>query len=435
MRNPILTEYSRSPWMMEKGALANWFGSLAETSVGEALLAVKVEYPLPLRVEGDKAVIPISGVLLKSVPGWVRLYGMTVTGYDEIEAMVSAALADDSVQQIELRITSPGGQVAGGMEAAAAIRAADAIKPVTAVVEDLCASGAFWLANSARRIEANANAEVGSIGVFTYYLDWTGLEDRIGIKTVVIRSGPHKGMGLDAITEEQIGAVQEVIDGMNAHFIEQVAHGRRVSRDRAAEWATGRVWLAPAALKLGLIDAVTGPVQLIHNPSEQAVHKGESTMSNENEQTPQAQAPEAPVVPVAAEQTVSVDPLAGERQRVADVKAAFTSDPKFALEAIEQGWSVTEAKAARHDRLEAKAALTSEGDDGLPYHDSDQGSGGPDFMTEAKALHREKGISMTEAMRQVQEDDPGCYQRFLASEQERPVRQSSGKHSAGRVSA
>ncbi|MEN6336090.1 MAG: S49 family peptidase [Phycisphaerales bacterium] len=420
MRDPVVMQYAREPWMMEPCAARLFFSSLAELRVGDNLSAVQIDAPLSIRVESDKAVIPVTGVLLKTVPAVLKIvYGSRITGYDEIRAMLGQAVANPAVKRIEMQITSPGGQVAGGMETAAAIRAADAIKPVTAVIEDLGASGAFWLATSARRIEANANAEVGSIGVYTYYTDWSGLEDKWGIRTVVIRSGEHKGMGLDKITDSQIAAVQEVIDGMNSHFIDQVAAGRKVSREQAAEWATGRVWLAPAAVQMGLIDAIT-EIQTLQLP----VQAKENSMSEQSKvETASAAQVEAAAAAVKAE----------ERRRVGDLKAAFPKDPAFAMEAIEAGWTVMEAKAERHDRLEKEAAETPKGDKGIEYHDSDASGGDVDFIAESKRISRDEKISMTEAMRRVQAEQPESYSRFLASEQQRPVRNRSGKAAAGRV--
>lgn len=429
MNNPWLAQYANDPWMMEPKALEVWLRSLSGRDVGRSLSALMVEYKLPMKVQGDTAVIRISGVLLKNVPGWLRLYGYDVTGYDEVARMLQTALDDATVSRIELRITSPGGQVAGGMEAAAAIRAADTVKPVTAVIEDLGASGAYWLATSARRIEANANAEVGSIGVYMVYYDASKLADDEGVKVIVIRSGEHKGMGVFGapITETQVAAMQEVIDGMNGHFIEQVSRGRQVTREKAAEWATGRVWLAPAAKTLGLIDALTTTASAAQNAKEISM---EQTQSQQVSAAPAG----ASTSSAAAEQpTPSVaDAQATEKSRIDQITAAFKADPAFAIEAISNGWSVTEAKAIRHDRLEAAQAASADGEQAIPFGESTTGEGKTDFMAEAKRIAREEKISMTEAMRRVRQEDPDCYERFLAKEANRAVRVHGGK-AAGRV--
>ena len=251
MRNALMVDYAAQPWAMEPVAMQRMFAALAEIESTEAVAAVRIDIPSPMRVENGRATIPITGILLKTVPAVLKLiFGSGVTGYDDIRRMVQAAVDDPLVTEIEMRITSPGGMVAGGMEAAQAIRAADAIKPVTAVVEDLCASGAYWLATSARRIEANANAEVGSIGVYTYYLDWTGFDDKMGVKTIVVRSGEHKGLGLDAITDTQIAAVKEVIEevqpilSLHGHIHESraaVRIGRTLAINPGSSYVEGMV--------------------------------------------------------------------------------------------------------------------------------------------------------------------------------------------------
>ncbi len=425
MNNPLLVEYAREPWAMEPERLRQFMSAVANRPpMSETLAALKVDRPLPYRAEGDAGVIPISGVLLKSVPGWARLYGINATGYDEIRQMLAMAVEDRRVARIELRITSPGGMVAGGMETAEAIRAADKIKPVTASIEDLGASGAYWLATSAGRITANANAEVGSIGVFTYFADDSKAWEAEGVQWIVVRSGPHKGMGIDKITPEQLAAVQEVIDGMASHFIDQVAAGRNVPREKAAEWATGRVWLAPAALELGLIDSITN-TQASGKPDEDEDKNKENSMDNP---VVTNQADVATASKAAADAAV-----AAEKKRFADVKAAFPSDPAFALDAIEAGWDVVSAKAERHDRLEKQAAETPKGAKPVEYGESDSGSG-VDFMAQARQRARESKISVTNAMRQIQAEDPQAYAKFLAKEQERSVRTHSGKGKPARVS-
>lgn len=419
--NELLAQIYHQPWLMEPGALRLLAQRLEPLVVGENLSKLAVAYQLPLSVANRVATIPVSGVLLKTVPGWVRFYGIDATGYDEIRSMLQMALVDDRAGRIELRISSPGGMVAGGMEAAEAIRAADQVKPVTAVIEDLGASGAYWLAASARRIEANANAEVGSIGVYTVYMDWSGLEAKWGIKTIVIRSGEHKGMGLDAITENQIAAVQEDIDGIAAHFVAHVAAGRKMAPEQAKGLATGRVWLAPKALELGLIDAVTSAIPTPAaptNPRNEAA--AEADINNQNSNAGDQAMGETQIT-VTAEAA-----MAAEKKRTSDIKAAFPKDAAFTLEAIEAGWSVTEAKAVRCDRLEAVAAARVPGDPGVPFGESETAAP-TNFVEVARARAVSDGISRKEAMRCVARERPKLYEAFLASEARRPVLTNPGK--------
>jgi len=403
------------PWAMEERAYDIFEKRCMSVQVGELLAKIEVAHPLPLSISGGMATIPISGVLLKTVPGWVRYFEIEATGYDEIRQMVALAVSDPRVERIELRIDSPGGQVAGGTEAADAIRAAAQAKPVTAVVEDLAASAAYWLATSARSITAGRNAEVGSIGVYMVYRDWSKMFEDAGVRTIVIRSGEHKGMGVPGapISENQIAAEQEVVDQIAEHFIQQVSTGRRMTDEQVRPLATGRVWLAPAALALGLIDGLTGATAAEPNNGKQ----GETIME-----------------PPKVEQPTAEQAVATERQRIAEINKAFAKDPAFAMEASQAGWTVTEAKAQYCDRLQAKEAATPPGSPGLPYHDSAADGAGGDFMEQARELAEEKKISVTEATKRLAAKNPALHQRFLDAESRRGLTVHGRGKAAGRVS-
>jgi signal peptide peptidase SppA len=423
------------PWAIEPTALETFLDRCSQIKVGETLAKIEVAYVLPLSIARGVATIPFSGVLLKTVPGWVRYWGIEATGYDEIRQMLSVAVSDPKVERIELRIDSPGGQVAGGMEAADAIRVADGIKPVTAVVEDLAASGAYWLATSARRIEAGHNSLVGSIGVYMVYRDWSKSFESAGVKTIVIRSGEHKGMGVPGapITEAQIAAEQEVVDQIAGHFVQQVATGRRMTVDKIQSLATGRIWLAPEALRLGLIDALGDGSQTPPAPNRKrnearqnesapvavnlVTHEGEPTMPDQTQQ------------PVVTAETA----LAAERKRVTEIRAAFPKDVVFAMEAVEQGWDVMQAKAQYCDRLLLVGqAYTVIGAKPLRYEDSTAGPAS-DFLEQAAQLAKEERITKTEAMQYLAQEQPELHQAFLIRESSRALKVKSGGAARGRV--
>lgn len=425
------------PWAMEPRAYDVFEQRCLSIHMGEVLAALQVAYQLPISIANGVATIPISGVLLKTVPGWVRYWGMEATGYDEIRQMLTLAVTNPKVERIELRIDSPGGQVAGGMEAADAIRAAAAVKPVTTVVEDLAASGAYWLATSAPTITAGPNAEIGSIGVYMVYRDWSKMFEAAGVKTIVIRSGEHKGMGVPGapITEAQIAAEQEVVDGIAEHFIAQVATGRKLTAEQVRPLATGRVWLAPAALAHGLIDSVTRTES--RQTAGRSAAADDTAATTATESAPEA-ATEAPLIgdtsmPENINTVTAESALAAEKTRVTQIRAAFPKDQAFAMEAVEQGWSVTEAKAERHDRMEKEAQAKPKGSPGVPFGESDPNAeGGEDFMTQAQEMAETKKITVTEAMKRLSRSNPGLHQQFVAKESGRRLSVHSGK-AAGRV--
>ena len=348
--NNLLAELLTEPWAMEPRALEAFISRVRAGMIGveaRGHLAAFGDEQTPKRQRmtsaGGVARIPISGVLLKKVPAWLRWFGVDATSYSDIQDDIASALSDDGVKEIVLSVDSPGGQVAGCYEAAEAILAArQSGKRITAEVGDLCASAAYWLASQAHKISAGPNAQIGSIGVYSVYVDSSKAAADEGFKVHVISSGPHKGAGVPGapITEEQLAGFQKVIDGMAANFKEAVSRGRGRGMDKVAEWATGQVWLSAEATRMGLIDGLSAPKR----------HEGAAGVR-----------PAAAIPHENKEETMAADPLIEERKRVSDIKAAFPKHLEFAFSQIEKGSSLLEAKVAFNDVLQAEAAAAVAG--------------------------------------------------------------------------
>jgi signal peptide peptidase SppA len=209
------------------GAQSRWLPTAAQAALG-----------------GDVATIELGGVLDKPTMREARGY-------------INALAADTSVRAVTLCIDSPGGTVAGTGELAAAVARLAAIKPVTAVCEDLCASAAYYFASQATRIIATPNTVVGSIGVYTVLTDASKMFEKLGLEAVVIKSGKYKGGTYGAkLTAEEIDEVQRIIDGHARNFAAAVARGRKLSPQKVAEIADGRVFLGHEALAAGLVDEI-----------------------------------------------------------------------------------------------------------------------------------------------------------------------------------
>jgi len=404
MNETILAEMQSQKWVMEPTALKLFFEKLSHLSGGPLVASVAVAMPKKmLDVREGVAHIAISGVLLKSVPGWVRLYGFNVTGYDEIASQIAEALADSKVSAIQLNVSSPGGMVAGVLIAADAIYSARQSKPVTAYVEDLAASGAYWLASQAQSIFASRTAEIGSIGVYAVYYDWTGWEEKSGIKAVVIRSGEHKGMGIDTITPAQIAAEKEVIDGLAGQFVASVAAGRNMDSSKVAELATGRLWIADAAQELNLIDQV-----VVNNT---ITSKGDTVMGTTNEQNQNADIQQQIAdAGAAAKQQAAAE----SRQRLSDLKAAFPEDLPFAVAQFEAGSSLIEAKAAYADVLQKRLkAKDNQGPD--PLASGDSNDGGENFVQRGKQIAKEEKIPLGSAYSKLARERPELHVAYKAS--------------------
>jgi len=418
MTNPLLIECEGYKWAMEPTRLKSFVEFVAEHPLSENLAAVSISAkPREIRMEGTTAIVPISGVLLKTVPMWVRWWGLAATGYDEIQQMIGAAVNNGAVENIRLQIDSPGGQVDGLVEAADAIFAARQSKTVTATIEDLGASAAYWLASQAENITAGRNTEVGSIGIYSVYVDYSKMADDMGAKVIVIRSGPHKGMGVTGapITDEQVAAVQKIIDAMADNFIGAVSAGRGMESDRVKELATGQLWIAADAKKRGLIDEVTQSnvgTESGDNDNAESESKNKSgvDLMDDEKKT------EVDVEQIRKDAQESA--LNDERERVAALNKEFADDPAFAVKATQEGWTLAEAKAEYCDVLKEKLAAQPKADnkvDGVPPIASDgsgDGETGADFIAAARELAEEKNIGITAAMRRLKRRNPAGYAKF-----------------------
>lgn len=424
--NPLIAELMSHKWAMEEIALKAFFEQMNGWSPEALKLAIDVkDKPKGLTISDGIAVIKISGVLLKSASAWLRFWGIENTGYDEIVGQLREALDSEEVTGIHLQVSSPGGVVDGLVDVADAILAARSQKPVTATIEDLGASAAYWLTSQAETIEAGRTAEVGSIGVYTVYMDMTKRAEELGFKVIVIKSGEHKGMGVPGaeITNSQIEAVQEVVDQIADSFISAVAAGRGRKKSEVKEWASGRTWIAKTALDMGLIDKVT--VNKSQNQNNGNI-KGDQNMDDQKQKDEQAEAK----AKSEAEREKAVEQAeASERDRqqklLMEFKAAFPDDLEFAIDACGRGLSVTEAKAERYDTVnkqlkeqtkktekdQAKEKTT--GAKAISTEDTDD-EGQNNFVTAAKELAKTKKIKLGDAYKRIAREQPELYEAHMA---------------------
>jgi signal peptide peptidase SppA len=230
-------------------------------AVSEAILSLSVEAPTrsapkPIQGGADKiAVIPIQGVLTKDGPAW---YG---TNYDTIGKAVEDAAANPDVKHIVLAVDSPGGEVTGLPETAALIAEAAKVKPVTAMVDGMSASAAYWLASQANSIVLTPSGEVGSVGVRTMHVDVTKMMEDQGYKVTELSSGDFKTewSPYKPVSEEAKADMLTRLQATHREFVDAVATGRgsRATREmRAARFGEGRMFSSSAAMTHGLVDRV-----------------------------------------------------------------------------------------------------------------------------------------------------------------------------------
>jgi len=422
--NPLIAELMNHKWAMEENSLKAFFEMNLSTLIEAAGTSAAVNKPAGMKINNGIATIKISGVLLKTVPDWLRYWGIEATGYDEITGQLEKALKNEEVTGIHLQVSSPGGEVDGLADTADMIFAARGEKPVTATIEDLGASAAYWLSSQAETIGAGRTAEVGSIGVYTVYADMSKRAEDLGIKVIVIKSGEHKAMGVPGaeITDTQIEAVQEVVDEIADSFISAVAAGRGKKKNEVKDWATGRTWIAKTAQKMGLIDTVT--VNTVQNQNNQNI-KGEHDMDDQKQKDELAEVKaQAKIEADKAAEEARESERENERKRLIEFKEAFGDDLEFAIDACGRGLSVTEAKAERFDvvskqlaeatkkvKIETKEKTT--GAAAISTGDTDGEETG-DFIKAGKELAKAEKIKLGDAYKRVAREQPELYQAHIA---------------------
>lgn len=236
-------------------------------------------------LDDGTAVIEMHGHLTKHGDSFGS--GSTV----RMRSAIRAAIRSQDVIRIVLHIDSPGGHVAGTDELARDVKKADSIKPVSAHIEDLCASAAYYVASQARRITANAGAEVGSIGTLMVVHDMSKAAEIAGIDVKVVSTGIFKGAGVPGteITEEHMGYFRDRVESLNALFLGAVRTGRRLGGPGLRAVTDGRVFIASEAKRLGLIDAVASfDAALLHN--QHSTEREENMSLFDAWKTPKAEA-------------------------------------------------------------------------------------------------------------------------------------------------
>ncbi len=171
--------------------------------------------------------------------------------------MISELAADDTIKSIVVQVNSPGGTVTGLPEAADAVFAARQVKPVTMVLDPLCASAAYWVASQGTEISVAPSGEVGSIGVRMMHMDCSAALEAEGIKITNIASGEFKTEGnpYEPLPETSRAYFQAECDALYAQFLKAVARGRDTSVANVKEnFGKGRVLRAAEAKKLGMVD-------------------------------------------------------------------------------------------------------------------------------------------------------------------------------------
>jgi signal peptide peptidase SppA len=200
----------------------------------------------------DVAVVVIRGPLDQHDGWWCD-------SYDAITERIDLA-CKSAAKTIVLRIDSPGGTASGCFETARTIhdKCEAAGKKLVAYVEGSGFSAAYALACAADRVVMGQSSLIGSVGVIASRFDWTGADERYGLKVSVITSGERKADGHPSTTATpaELAELQHIVDELAGVFFDFVAERRGLDR-KAVEALEAGIFTGRDALKVGLADEVS----------------------------------------------------------------------------------------------------------------------------------------------------------------------------------
>lgn len=178
---------------------------------------------------------------------------------EKINAALQSAFEEKASVGVVLRINSPGGSpVQAGMinDEIRRLRAKYPEKPLYAVVEDMCASGGYYVAAAADKIYVNKASVVGSIGVLMDGFGFTGTMDKLGVERRLLTAGDNKGF-LDPFSPQDVrhkAHAQGLLNDIHKQFIDVVKAGRGKRLKEVPEMFSGLMWTGAQSIQLGLTD-------------------------------------------------------------------------------------------------------------------------------------------------------------------------------------
>ncbi|PYL42757.1 MAG: signal peptide peptidase SppA [Verrucomicrobia bacterium] len=207
------------------------------------------------RASLDKiAVITMRGLISSSLPG-----NVSDSMVDDMRAALQQARDDSRVKAIVLEIDSPGGEVTASDAIYSALVKARARKPVVVYMDSLAASGGYYVSCGGKFLMANETTITGSIGVIIQTLNYEQLFNKVGLASVIFKSGKFKDMlnGARPITPEERELVQNFIMKTYDKFLGIVAKERNLPADLLRNTiADGRILSGKEAFEHKLIDGL-----------------------------------------------------------------------------------------------------------------------------------------------------------------------------------
>lgn len=268
----FLSHVLSTPWAMDPAAMAAYAAILGRgyaRRLGiDGIEAAAPEAAAPARAaparQGGIAVVNVFGPIMQRA----SQFGPCEAGAaaEDIDAALSAAVADETVGQVIMRFDTPGGSVFGIQELGDRIRALRASKPIIGIADSLSASAGYWLLAQCTEAYVTPGGMVGSIGVYSAHEDVSKAMEASGIKVELVSAGRFKveGNPFEPLSEEARGHMQAQVNHYADVFHKAVAKGRGVPVDQVrAGMGEGRCLQADAALAAGMVDGISTFADLV----------------------------------------------------------------------------------------------------------------------------------------------------------------------------
>ncbi len=200
--------------------------------------------------EKHTALVEVRGVIAHDSPA----------SADTVTTGLQDAFKDKRTQGVILRINSPGGSpVQAGYinDEIRRLRTKYPKIPLYAVVEDICASGGYYIAVAADRIYVDKASIIGSIGVLMDGFGFTGTMDKLGVERRLLAAGENKGFldPFSPIQESHKEHAQQMLGQIHQQFITVVREGRGKRLKETPDMFSGLLWVGQKSIDLGLADA------------------------------------------------------------------------------------------------------------------------------------------------------------------------------------
>lgn len=207
---------------------------------------------------GDSVSIPREHTALVDLQGVIASEEASA---DAIIASLQGAFEDEKTKGVILRINSPGGSpVQAGQiyDEIKRLRKLHPNTPLYAVVDDICASGGYYVAAGADKIYVDKASIVGSIGVLMDGFGFTQTMEKLGVERRLLTAGENKGFldPFSPVDPKQQAFARQMLEETHGQFIGVVREGRGKRLKETPEMFSGLVWSGEKSIELGLADAL-----------------------------------------------------------------------------------------------------------------------------------------------------------------------------------